>query len=161
MRNEKALFLESIMKLFYLELAALVLSIIAALPFEISLLGWLTMLVSLAGCIVLFQLSGIHAKYRKASMFMAVSLIGSLLLKLNILPIIIFYVASICSIVAQYQEYTGHSEMMKGIDEKLSTRWHSLFNWSFFGSLVVAMLGSGVAIAAILIFQLDASTLPN
>ena len=53
------------------------------------------------------------------------------------------WVISICSIVAMYQEYMGHSEVTSQTDPALSGKWNSLFTIQ----LVVGIL-SGVASSA-------------
>ena len=66
-------------------------------------------------------------------------------------------VVSICSLVALYQEFCGHAEMMTGIDEKLSKNWHSLFNWNIFGSILVGVFGAITVVFSVVALVLDAN----
>jgi hypothetical protein len=61
--------------------------------------------------------------------------------------------ASICSIVAVYQEYTAHSEVLAEKDMILSRKWHNLFYWEFIAAILLS-LGSSVAAVILMSYEL-------
>ncbi|MBQ8518446.1 MAG: hypothetical protein IJ455_02425 [Agathobacter sp.] len=138
MTNNKALFMKWAQILFYVQCAALVASLIAELPFIGSWFGWIIRIISIATIFVIFKLSPVNARYRKAAIFMGISTVLLVFLA-NELWILVL-VGAICSIIGKYQEYIGHSEVIAGIDDKLSNNWHSLFNWDLWGGLVVSFI---------------------
>lgn len=158
MTNNKELFLTWTKNLYYLQCAALIGMLVASLPFVGSWFGWVNTAISVGILFAMYKLSPVNARYRKAAIFLGISVVCAILVKGEILAILTF-VASICSLVAIYQEYNGHSEMVAGIDEKLSSNWHSLFNWNFWGGIVVAIFGSVVVVIAGVALILDASLL--
>ena len=107
--------------------------------------------------VCMFRLAPVNERYKKAGILRAVWL-GCMIASLVFLPSILILTASILSIIAVYQEYSAHSEVVADKDAKLSRNWHSLFNWSIvtgllvgFGSVVTALIASfaGVEITRI------------
>ena len=60
--------------------------------------------------------------------------------------------ASIVSIIAVYQEYSAHAEVITVKDSKLGRAWHSLFNWSI---LAAVLLSLGATIVAVILVMTD------
>ena len=58
--------------------------------------------------------------------------------------------ASIVSIIAVYQEYSAHSELVADKDAKLSGRWHSLFTWSILAAVLLSFGATAVAVILVL-----------
>ena len=107
--------------------------------------------------VCMFRLAPVNERYKKAGVLRAVWL-GCMIASLIFMPSILSLVASILSIVAVYQEYNAHSEVIAEKNAKLSRNWHNLFNWSIvtgllvgFGSMVTALITSfaGVEITRI------------
>lgn len=124
--------------LLYAHLASVVCSLLGLIPVVSVVAGWGSTAVSVACIYALFQLSPACTRYQKAAIFSAVALVCGLVAQ-SILSLVI----SICSIVAMYQEYMGHSEVTSQTDPALSGKWNSLFTIQ----LVVGIL-SGVASSA-------------
>lgn len=124
--------------LFYLHLASLAAMVISWLPVPDGGITWVRRAIDLGAVISLFALAGANPRYRKAAIFAAVSLgcllVTRLLSSSTILPL----AGSVFSILALYQEYSGHSELVEQADPKLSRNWHSLFNWNVIGSVLLA-----------------------
>lgn len=156
MTNNRELFLTWTKNLYHLRLIALVGTLIAALPFIGSWIGWVNKLITVVIAYAIYKLSPVNIRYRKAAIFMVVSLVLSIIVNAEILGALSF-VASICSLIAVYQEYCGHAEMMTGIDEKLSRNWHTLFNWNIIGGILIGAFGSITAILAGVALVLDAN----
>jgi len=75
---------------------------------------------------------------------MGASILTTIFLKgLGVLAI----VGMICSLIAIYQEYMGHSEMIKEADAKLSNNWNSLCNWEIWGGFLIGAVTAPIVIA--------------
>ena len=156
MTNNKELFLTWTKNLYQLRWVALVGTLIASLPFVGAWFGWVNTLISVVILFVIYKLSPVNDRYRKAAIFMGISIVLGVLVKTEILNMLSF-VASICSLIAVYQEYCGHAEMMTGIDEKLSRSWHTLFNWNIIGGILIGAFGSITTVLAGVALVLDAN----
>lgn len=105
-----------------------------------------------AKIVCMFQLAPANERYIKAGM-MRVAMLGCTLITAFLFgSMILTLAASILSIIAVYQEYNGHSELVDEKDAKLSGRWHSLFTWSV---LAAVLLSFGTTIAAVILVAAD------
>ena len=144
MTKTKELFMKWMQNLFYVQCATLVLALIAMLPFVGSWFSWVIRLATIATIFVLYKLSPLNARYLKAAIFMGASILTTIFLKgLGVLAI----VGMICSLIAIYQEYMGHSELIKEADAKLSKNWNSLFNWEIWGGFLIGAVTAPIVIA--------------
>lgn len=104
-----------------------------------NLSHWLDAAIKGAALYLLFQLSGSNAGYKRAAIFSAVALV------INLLGIpALAVIGSICAIVAQYQEYHAHGDLIRHRDSRLAGKWGSLF-WIQFavemsGGLLISMV---------------------
>lgn len=146
MTNNKELFLKGTKNLFYIHIATLIGSILIELPLIGSWFGWINIIINIGIVFILFKLAPVNERYRKAALFMAIAVGAAILTKLLDIGILSF-VGSICSLIAIYQEYKGHSEMMKGIDNKLADKWHGLFYLQVFGGFLLGLLSTPIIIA--------------
>ena len=144
MTDNKALFMKWIQNLFYVQCAALAASLISQLPFIETWFSWVTRVITIATIVILFKLIPLNERYRKAVILMVISMVAAIFSSYFLLLVLI---ASICSIVATYQEYIGHSEVIAEADEKLSRNWRSLFNWELWGGLGFSFVVSIVTVA--------------
>lgn len=144
MTNNKELFMKWMQYLFYVQCAALGLTLIAKLPFIGSWFSWVIRLSTIATIFMLYKLSPLNERYRKSAIFMVVAMLTTIFLKgLGVLAI----VGMICSLIATYQEYMGHSELIKEADAKLSKNWNSLFNWEIWGGFLIGGISAPIVIA--------------
>ncbi len=147
MTKTKELFMKWMQNLFYVQCATLVLALIAMLPFVGSWFSWVIRIATIATIFVLYKLSPLSTRYLKAAIFMGASVLTTILLKgLGVLAI----VGMICSLIAIYQEYMGHSELIKEADAKLSKNWNSLFNWEIWGGFLVGGIALPVVLAILM-----------
>lgn len=120
-----------------------------------SLLGglsrWLGLALSGAAVYLMFRLIDSNARYQKAALFSGVALVSNLL-GIQMLSL----VGSICSIVAQYQEYHAHSELVAERDSRLAGKWNNLFWLEFAVELILGLLISLVAVSMVAAEGLDA-----
>lgn len=144
--------------LVYIAIVSIVNSVISILPIiPASVTTWISRGIMVAMVVCMFRMAPVNERYKKAGILRAVWL-GCMIASLVFLPSILVLAASILSIIAVYQEYSAHSEVVADKDAKLSRNWHSLFNWSIvtgllvgFGSVVTALIASfaGVEITRI------------
>ena len=144
--------------LVYIAIVSIVNSAISILPIiPAAVTTWISRGIMVAMIVCMFRLAPVNERYQKAGILRAVWL-GCMIASLVFLPSILILAASILSIIAVYQEYSAHSEVVADKDAKLSRNWHSLFNWSIvtgllvgFGSVVTALIASfaGVEITRI------------
>ena len=135
--------------LMYIAIVSIVNSVISILPIiPASVTTWISRGIMVAMVVCMFRLAPVNERYQKAGILRAVWL-GCMIASLVFLPSILVLTASILSIIAVYQEYSAHSEVVADKDAKLSRNWHSLFNWSIvtgllvgFGSMVTALIAS-------------------
>lgn len=142
--------------LIYIAIASLVNSVMNFLPFiPASVTTWISRVIMLAMVVCMFQLASVNARYKKAAIMRAVMLGCTLISAFVYASAILTLVASILSIIAVYQEYNAHSEMVAEMDSKLSGKWHSLFNWSILAAVLVAF-GSTVTALILSMLEMDA-----
>lgn len=144
--------------LMYIAIVSIVNSVISILPIiPASVTTWISRGIMVAMVVCMFRLAPVNERYQKAGILRAVWL-GCMIASLVFIPSILVLAASVLSIIAVYQEYSAHSEVVADKDAKLSRNWHSLFNWSIvtgllvgFGSVVTALIASfaGVEITRI------------
>lgn len=141
--------------LMYISVVSLVNAAANYVPFiPAALTTWISRGVTIAMVICMFQLAPVNARYRKAGILRAVMLICTLITAFVHASSILTFTASILSIVAVYQEYNAHSELVSDQDAKLAGKWHSLFNWSILAGVLV---GFGSVLGALIVaaFEVD------
>lgn len=131
MRENKDKIVECLRYLIWIRLAAVGLSLLCLIPVIDTIAERLDFLPNLAMVVVLWLLSNGQDRYRKASIYLAVSVCITFAARLfgSALLVIVMLVSSVCSFVALYQEYHAHAELMEPVAPKVAGQWHSLFNW--------------------------------
>ena len=127
----------------YVGIAALVHTILVNIPVMSGLTGWTSLAISAATVFLMFKLMGVNSRYKTAAVCYAVSLIGGC-----ISMAIVSLAGSVCGIVAQYQEYHAHGELISQKDPKLADKWNSLF-WLELAVIVITTLLSSVLLSAL------------
>ena len=137
--------------LMYCALARLINSVISYLPFILaSLTTWISRGIVLSMTVCMFQLAPVNERYKKAGIMRAVMLGCALFTAFVFGSTLLTLAASIVSIIAVYQEYHGHSELIAEMDTKLSERWNSLFTWSILAAVLLSFGASVVAVILVL-----------
>lgn len=137
--------------LMYIAIVSLANSIISYLPFiPANLTTWVSRGIMAAMVVCMFQLAPANERYKKAGIVRAVMLGCALFTAYVFGSTILTLAASILSIVAVYQEYNAHSELVAEKDAKLSGRWHSLFTWSILSVVLLSFGASAVAVILVL-----------
>lgn len=137
--------------LMYISLTGLVLAALTLIPGAGTLLKWVSYLVSGVGIYVLFRMSPACDRYRKSALLRCAYLVGTVLAILlaswGILGSLASLTGSICGIIASYQEYHGHADVVEPFDKVFSGKWHSLFTWQI---LVGVLVGLGSVVGVVL-----------
>lgn len=139
--------------LMYIAMVSLANSIITYFPFVPAAVStWISRGIMVAMVVCMFQLSSVNQRYWKAGIMRAVMLGCALVTAYLFGSMILTLAASIVSIIAVYQEYNAHSELVADKDEKLSGKWHSLFTWSI---LAGVLLSFGASVVAVILIAAD------
>ena len=108
--------------LFYIQISALILSILSAVPGINTVTDWANGIIQLFIIVIMFQLTAMHERYRKAAIFLCVTVGFTLISMLTDIGILTFAI-SICSLISIYQEYSAHSAMIERVDANLAGKW--------------------------------------
>lgn len=134
--------------LLYAGIAAALNTILGFLLGDLSV--WLGIAISGAAVYLLFRLVEANERYQKAAIFAIVALVAALFNNT-----LLSLVGSVCSIVAEYQEYHAHSELIGERDPKLAGKWRTLFWLQFIVGLVLGLLLSFVSVILVMISGLE------
>ena len=141
--------------LMYIAIASLINSVINNLPFVPSTVTtWISRGIMVAMIVCMFQLAPVSERYKKAGIMRAVMLVCTLITAFVKGTSILTLAASILSIIAVYQEYNAHSELIADKDSRLSGKWHSLFGWSLVAAVLVGF-GSTVTVLILSFMGMD------
>lgn len=141
--------------LMYIAIVSLANSIVNYVPFvPASVTTWISRGIMVAMIVCMFQLASANGRYKIAAILRAIWL-GTLLVgTLQHIPSVLVLGTSILSIIAVYQEYHGHSEVLAEKDNVLSAKWKGLFIWSFIAPLLLS-IGSSAAMVISSFMNLD------
>ena len=136
--------------LLYTAIAGIVMSLATALLNAIVVTTLLSSAVSLVMVVALWHLAPVNGRYRKAAILSAVSVGAAILIVLVPSLTLITFAASICSIIASWQEMNAHSEITAPLNRNLAQKWRALFWWQMGIGLISGMASSvGVVIAVL------------
>ena len=142
--------------LMYIAIASLVNSIMNLLPLiPASITTWISRGIMVAMIVCMFQLAPANERYKKAGILRAVMLVCTLITAFLHQSSLLTLAASIVSIIAVYQEYYAHSELVAEQDAKLSAKWHSLFIWSILAGVLVGF-GSVITVLIVAMLEMNA-----
>lgn len=148
--------------LFYIHIGTIIISILSVVPGLNTVTSWISRWVTVGIIVVLFRLTPVNGRYHKAAVLMCVSLglllfntvmatVNALLGIASFFGSVLTLAASVCSIIANYQEYYAHADMIKEQDSALARKWHSLFNWQIILGVLAGMVSAfAVMLAALL-----------
>lgn len=135
---------------FYIALVSVINSVITVIPaVPATLTAWISRGIMAAMIFCAYKLSSVGERYKKAAVYRAVMLGCTLAVVFLLKSSVLNLAASIFSIMAVYQEYSAHAELIEEQDPKLAGKWHGLFYWGlvagvliFFGTMIVAVVAS-------------------
>lgn len=153
--NRSELLVKWLRILMYIAIASLVNSVLNFIPFiPAAVTTWISRGIMVAVVVCMFQLAPASKRYKKAGIMRAIMLVCTLITSFVYASSILSLAASILSIIAVYQEYNAHSELIADKDSKLSGKWHSLFMWGLIAGILVGF-GSTVTVLILTMLQSD------
>ena len=96
----------------------------------------------------MFKLAPANDRYKKTGIQLAIVLVLTIATELLNTGAVLTLIAGILSIVAEYQEYHGHSELIEEKDHQLSGKWTSLFMWSIIVGLLLGFVSTAAGVLA-------------
>lgn len=135
--------------LFYIHIASIVLSLPTLIFINNPVTPWLGNALSAGIALCLFYLAPANTRFRTAAILTVVSVGLSVLSQLMPNSLLTIGI-SILSIIAAYQEFHGHAEIIEEKDPKLSRRWKNLFVWQ----IVIGVIAGFSSVAAVVIMVL-------
>lgn len=155
MENRSELLVKWFRVLMYIAIVSLVNSVVSVLPFvPAAVTSWISRGIIVGVVVCMFQLAPANARYKKAGIMRAAMLACTLITAFVYASSIQNLAASILSIIAVYQEYNAHSELIADKDSKLSGKWHSLFTWGLIAGILVGF-GSTVTVLILTLMESD------
>ena len=96
----------------------------------------------------MFQLAPANERYKKAAIQRAIVLVLSVVTDILHSGAVLTLIVGTLSIVADYQEYHGHSELIEEKDHQLSGKWTSLIMWSIVVGLLLGFTSTAAGMFA-------------
>ena len=123
----KALLQKWLPILLYVQCTGMVISALALLLPLGSWTTWISYILTIATFSVLFQLAPACRRYRKSAVFQCISLIllilnalivfnGGTSVVASLIGSVFSIAASVCTLIAAYQEYYGHADVIRELD---------------------------------------------
>ena len=113
-----------------------------------ALTAWISRILMAGMVFVMFKLAPANDRYKKTGIQLAIVLVLTISTELLNTGAVLTLIAGILSIVAEYQEYHGHSELIEEKDHKLSSKWTSLFMWSIVIGLILGFASTAAGVLA-------------
>lgn len=155
MENRSELLVKWFRVLMYIAIVSLVNSVVSVLPFvPAAVTSWISRGIIVGVVVCMFLLAPANARYKKAGIMRAAMLACTLITVFVYASSILNLAASILSIIAVYQEYNAHAELIADKDSKLSGKWHSLFTWGLIAGILVGF-GSTVTVLILTLMESD------
>ena len=136
--------------LIYIAIARIINTLVGIPAFIPTVLSaWISRILMAGMVFTMFKLAPANDRYKKTGIQLAIVLILTIATELLNTGAVLTLIAGILSIVAEYQEYHGHSELIEEKDHQLSGKWTSLFMWSIVVGLILgfASTAAGVLVA--------------
>lgn len=131
--------------LFYAHIVGIVAAVLSTVTGVTAIQTWGNRVVAVVIAITLFRLCAYNKRYKKAAIFLCVSL-GCSLVNIIGISLLLSAIGSVCSLIAVYQEYTAHGEMCREEIPVLERKWHSLFFWQLVVGIIMGFAGSAAAL---------------
>ena len=110
--------------------------------------SWISRILMAVMVFAMFKLAPANDRYKKAGIQRAIVLALTIATDLLHSGAILTLIAGTLAIVADYQEYHGHSELVEEKDHQLSGKWTSLFLWSIVVGLLLGFASTAAGIFA-------------
>ena len=135
--------------LMYIAIAGLVNTLVGIPSFVPSIItSWISRILMAVMVFTMLKLATANDRYKKAGIQRAIVLALTIATDLLHSGAILTLIAGTLAIVADYQEYHGHSELMEEKDHQLSGKWTSLFLWSIVVGLLLGFTSTAAGVFA-------------
>ena len=135
--------------LIYIAIARIINTLVGIPAFiPTAITAWISRILMAGMVFVMFKLAPANDRYKKTGIHLAIVLILTIATELLNTGAVLTLIAGILSIVAEYQEYHGHSELIEEKDHQLSGKWTSLFMWSIVVGLLVGFVSTAAGVLA-------------
>ena len=149
MEENRIDFVKWLRVLIYFAIAGLVNTFIGIPSFVPSVItSWISRILMAVMVFAMFKLATANDRYKKAGIQRAIVLALTIATDLLHSGAILTLIAGTLAIVADYQEYHGHSELVEEKDHQLSGKWTSLFMWSIVVGLVLGFASTAAGVLA-------------
>ena len=135
--------------LIYIAIAGLVNTLVGIPSFVPSIItSWISRILMSVMVFTILKLATANDRYKKAGIQRAIVLALTIAMDLLHIGAILTLIAGTLAIVADYQEYHGHSELVEEKDHQLSGKWTSLFLWSIVVGLLLGFTSTAAGVFA-------------
>ena len=135
--------------LMYIAIAGLLNTFIGIPSFVPSVItSWISRILMAVMVFTMLKLAPANDRYKKAGIQRAIVLALTIATDLLHSGAILTLIAGTLAIVADYQEYHGHSELVEEKDHQLSGKWTSLFMWSIVVGLLLGFTSTAAGMFA-------------
>ena len=135
--------------LMYIAMAGLVNTLVGIPSFIPTVItSWISRILMAVMVFAMFKLAPANDRYKKAGIQRAIVLALTIATDLLHTGAILTLIAGTLAIVADYQEYHGHSELVEENDHQLSGKWTSLFMWSIVVGLILGFASTAAGVLA-------------
>ena len=149
MEENRIDFVKWLRVLIYIAIAGLVNTFIGIPSFVPSVItSWISRILMAVMVFTMRKLAPANDRYKKAGIQRAIVLALTIATDLLHSGAILTLIAGTLAIVADYQEYHGHSELVEEKDHQLSGKWTSLFMWSIVVDLLLGFTSTAAGMFA-------------
>ena len=135
--------------LMYIAIAGLLNTFIGIPSFVPSVItSWISRILMAVIVFTMLKLAPANDRYKKAGIQRAIVFALTIATDLLHSGAILTLIAGTLAIVADYQEYHGHSELVEEKDHQLSGKWTSLFMWSIVVGLLLGFTSTAAGMFA-------------
>lgn len=149
MNEHRIDFVKWLRVLIYLAIARMVNTLVcipAFIPTPVT--AWISRILMAVMVFAMFKLDPANDRYKKTGIQLTIVLVLTIAIELLNTGAVLTLIAGILSIVAEYQEYHGHSELIEEKDHQLSGKWTSLFMWSIVVGLILGFASTAAGVLA-------------
>ena len=137
--------------LIYIAVAGLVNALVGMPSFiPTAVTTWVSRILMAVIVYAMFKLAPANDRYKKAAIQRTLVLAITIATEFMETAAVLTLLAGILSIVAEYQEYHAHSELVEEKDLKLSGKWTSLFMWSIIIGLILGFASTAASMLAVI-----------
>lgn len=149
MEEDRIDFAKWLRVLMYISIAGLVNTFIG-IPSWIPLVitSWISRILMAIMVFTMFKLAPANSRYKKAGIQRTIILVLTIATDILLAGAVLALIAGILAIIADYQEYHAHSELIEEKDRQLSGKWTSLFMWSILVGLILGFASTAAGIFA-------------